>query len=86
MTSYGASYLKYSTDFTTGSHPVNFSSVTPLTAIYTLTLIILAFGSLSLAFIGKSKSPITFIFYALIASLSIGYGSISVSNYVGVYI
>ncbi|CAH2355162.1 putative dolichyl-diphosphooligosaccharide-protein glycosyltransferase subunit OST5 [[Candida] railenensis] len=51
-------------------------------------LTILAFASLSLAFLGdkRTQSAFSYTFYALGASLSIGLGSIYLSNTLGVYV
>ncbi|KAK6456982.1 uncharacterized protein RJT20DRAFT_127095 [Scheffersomyces xylosifermentans] len=85
---HGEPYANYTRIFSFESSPVTFSSVSRTAGFFNLLLLILTFLSLSLALIGdrKKKNPLAYIAYAAVASLSIGYGSISISNYVGVYI
>ncbi|KAG2734140.1 hypothetical protein G9P44_002146 [Scheffersomyces stipitis] len=86
--SHGESYSEYTRIYSLESSPVEASAVTRSSALLTLLLLVIAFFSLSLALIGdrKKKSPLAYIVYAAVASLSIGYGSVCVSNFVGVYI
>ena len=53
-----------------------------------MLLLLLAFGSLSMALLGdvKQKSAVSYTLNAIVASISIGLSAIYVSNYVGVYI
>lgn len=85
---YGASYADYTREFTIESHPVQNTPQTTTTFLITTSLLLLAFGSLSMTLLGdvKSKKFVTYLFNSLIALVSIGFSAIYVMNYVGVYI
>lgn len=70
------------------SSPVESSPFTTYTTVFTVLLLLLAFGSLSMALLGdvKQKSAVSYTLNAIVASISIGLSAIYVSNYVGVYI
>ncbi|KAL7667130.1 hypothetical protein ABC855_g792 [[Candida] zeylanoides] len=82
----GEPYEEYTRVFHYASHAVSGDSSSD--AFLALALILLAFVSLALALLGdkKTQSSLYYLAYSLVASLSIGLGSIYVSNTVGVYI
>ncbi|KAL6451346.1 hypothetical protein SBY92_002686 [Candida maltosa Xu316] len=81
-------YNEFSRLFFSGSSPVELSNITTSTIIFTVTLVLLSFGSLANALLGdvKKKNPIVYLLNAIVASISIGLSAIYVSNFVGVYI
>ena len=86
--SLGAPYNEYASLYDVGSSPVESSPFTAYTTVFTVLLLLLAFGSLSMALLGdvKQKSAVSYTLNAIVASISIGLSAIYVSNYVGVYI
>ena len=86
--SLGALYNEYARLYDVGSSPVESSPFTTYTTVFTVLLLLLSFGSLSMALLGdvKKKNPVGYTLNAIIASISIGLSAIYVSNYVGVYI
>ena len=86
--SHGASYEELTKLFMFEAEPITPSPMYDHLALVTLALIIVAFFSLSMALLVnlKNKSTVSYVINSLIASFSIGMGSILVSNYVGVYI
>ncbi|KAI5958518.1 uncharacterized protein KGF55_005778 [Candida pseudojiufengensis] len=67
-------YLEYLEQFKT-SPPLENSKITNSTALFTIFLLLLAFGSLSIALLGdiKKKNFITFLLNSIVASISVGY-------------
>lgn len=86
--SYGASYEQYSQLFAEQAKEITPSIIYQNLGLVTMLLLIVVFFSLSMAFLVflKNKSHGSFVVSAAIASVSIGVGSILLSNYVGVYI
>ncbi|ODV78695.1 uncharacterized protein CANTADRAFT_7045 [Suhomyces tanzawaensis NRRL Y-17324] len=86
--SYGADYDEINKIFTFGSTPVEASAFTRNSAVVTAILLLIAFTSLTMTFMSdrKTKSPVVYLLQALVASLSVGFSTIYVSNFVGVYI
>ncbi|KAG7195417.1 uncharacterized protein KQ657_003175 [Scheffersomyces spartinae] len=82
--SMGASYEDYSTLFYTRSIPVEPAGQAQ--SGYTIALLLVIALSAALLTDVKSQSIRSYFTNALIASASIGYGAVAVSNYVGVYV
>lgn len=84
----GASYEEYTKLFNFESVPLKENVIYEHLGFLTIILSIVAFFSLSLALLVniKNKSHVSYVLNAIVASLSIGMGSILVSNYAGVYI
>ncbi|EGW31068.1 uncharacterized protein SPAPADRAFT_62993 [Spathaspora passalidarum NRRL Y-27907] len=84
----GAPFEEYIQLFSQESSPVQLHAVTTNTTIFTAVLILIAFGSLSLIFLGdvKNKGLVNYVLNSLVASLAVGLSSIYISNFVGVYI
>ncbi|EGV61308.1 hypothetical protein CANTEDRAFT_116974 [Yamadazyma tenuis ATCC 10573] len=86
--SYGASYEQYNTLFLNEASEIHPSIVYRNLGLVTVLLLVLTLLSLATALMVnlKNKSHVSYLVSASIASLSIGFGSILLSNYVGVYI
>lgn len=84
----GAPYNEYAKLFDINSTPVQLSSITSTTTIFTALLLLICFGSLAMALLGdvKKKNPVVYLLNAIIASISVGLSAVYVSNFVGVYI
>ncbi|CAN3374820.1 hypothetical protein DIURU_002203 [Diutina rugosa] len=81
----GESYEKYSKLFHVESVPVKIDNSASVAK--TLGLLILAFTSLALMFVGdKKRNPVAVIVNAAVASLAVGLSAVYVSNFVGVYV
>mmetsp|Transcript_2128 Transcript_2128/g.2083 ORF Transcript_2128/g.2083 Transcript_2128/m.2083 type:complete len:88 (-) Transcript_2128:198-461(-) len=86
--SFGVSYEEYTRIFNFDSSPVAASTLSQYSTLFAVILVIIAFFSLSLALLvdKKSQSPFNYFFHAILASLSIGLGSVYVANSFGVYV
>lgn len=84
----GAPCNEYAKLFDINSSPVQLSSITSATTIFTALLLLISFGSLAMALLGdvKKKSPIVYLLNAIIASIAVGLSAVYVCNFVGVYI
>ncbi|RLV91701.1 Protein disulfide-isomerase MPD1 [Spathaspora sp. JA1] len=82
----GAPYEEFIKLFLVESSPVHLHAISAKTTISTILLILVAFGSLSVIFLGgdaKKRDIPSYILYSLVASLSIGLSAIEISNFVG---
>lgn len=85
---FGESYERYTRIFSFDSTPVTASALSGYSTIFAVILVIVAFFSLSLALLvdRKSQSPFSYFFHAILASLSVGLGSVYVANSFGIYV